>query len=173
MKAVIIYQGKYGSTAQYAQWLAESLGLPLINSIAANTTTARHQDCLILGSSVYAGKRSLHRWPKQNLTWLADKKIFFFIVCGTTADNEQQQAAMIRYNIDPLIKANCDFTFLPGRLMPDRLNWTDRLMIKMGAWLESDREKKAAMGKGFDRVARKELDGLISKVGKAMTKKPL
>ena len=29
MKGIIIYKGKYGATAQYAQWLGEELNFPV------------------------------------------------------------------------------------------------------------------------------------------------
>ena len=31
MKAIVIYKGKYGSTAQYAEWIAEALYLPVLD----------------------------------------------------------------------------------------------------------------------------------------------
>jgi len=164
MKASIIYQGKYGSTAQYAQWLAGSTGLPLANASSVRTGFVARYDCLLLGSAVYAGKLALHDWLKHNLTWLAGKKIFLFIVCGTTADRKEQQQTLIDAHVDPLIKSNCEIFFLPGRLIVSKFSWKDRMMIEMAALLESDPEKKAAMIQGYDRMKRRELDQLLLRV---------
>jgi menaquinone-dependent protoporphyrinogen IX oxidase len=172
MNGIIIYQGKYGATEQYAQWLAGSLKLPLLKAELATPNVLANYDLIILGSSVYVGKFVINPWLQRNLTSLTGKKIFFFIVCGTTADNQTQQHALIKNNVDPLISNNCDVFFLPGRVIVSKLSWKDWFILKMGAMAEKDPKKKAVMNKGFDGMNQKHLNGLIVGVNSILKQEP-
>ncbi|MGZ3873827.1 MAG: flavodoxin domain-containing protein [Mucilaginibacter sp.] len=161
MNGIIIYQGKYGATEQYAKWLAESVRLPLLNIDAAIPVALENYDFVLLGSSVYVGKFTIRHWLRQNLTRLAGKKIFFFIVCGTPGDDKAQQDLIIKNNVDPVIRNTCKLFFLPGRVIVSKLSWKDWFLLKMGAMLEKNPQKKAAMNRGYDRVDKKYLADLV------------
>ena len=164
MNGIIIYQGKYGATEQYAKWLAESLDLPKLKATDAASPVLTKQDFIILGSSIYIGKLVLQRWLKQNSSLLAGKKIFLFVVCGTTAEDSIQQQAVIKNNVEEELAKNCEFFFLPGRVIVSRLTWKDRFMLKIGAMLEKDPKKKAVMNKGFDGMDQKHLSSLMKSI---------
>ncbi len=164
MNGIIIYQGKYGATEQYARWLSESLRIPMLSAKAARQSIIADYDVVILGSSVYVGRLLIHRWLKRNLTLLKNKKLFLFIVCGTTSDNPSQQQAIINNNVDPAIRDNCEIFFLQGRCVVSKLSWIDRFILKMGAMREKNPEKKANMTKGFDGVDKKNLKDLTERL---------
>lgn len=169
MKGTIIYRGKYGATEQYAQWLSVALKLPMSTSEAVTPGLLANNDYIVLGSSVYAGKLVISSWLKANQVQLAGKKIFLFIVCGTTADNVYLQQVVVANNIELEIRNNCEFFFVPGRVIVSGLNWKDRFVLKMGAMMQKDPEKKAAMLRGFDRMDKKHLNGLIKRIGNYRT----
>lgn len=169
MNGIIIYQGKYGATEQYAKWLAESVRLPLLNIDNAAPVALEDYDLVILGSSVYVGKFTIRHWLRQNLTRLAGKKNFFFVVCGTPGDEKAQQDFLIKNNVDTVIRNSCEFFFLPGRVIVSKLSWKDWFILKMGAMLEKSPQKKAAMSRGYDMVDKKYLADLV-KVLKAEQK---
>jgi menaquinone-dependent protoporphyrinogen IX oxidase len=77
MSAVIIYQGKYGATQQYASWLGESLKMEVKNTASINGEALKTYKVLLLGSSVYIGKLQIKQWLKDNQAFIRDKKIFF------------------------------------------------------------------------------------------------
>jgi|SRR5579872_7425630 len=161
MKGIIIYQGKYGATQQYAQWLSDSLRLSFIEASAVTSVQLADHDLVILGSSVYVGKLVIAKWLKRNIDTLARKKILLFIVCGTPAGDKREQNKIIENNLDPPIRNIADVFFLPGRCVVSKLSWMDRLLIEMGAMMQKDPVKKASMKQGFDRMDRKSLDSLI------------
>ncbi|MCR8559642.1 flavodoxin domain-containing protein [Mucilaginibacter sp. BJC16-A38] len=161
MKGIIIYQGKYGATEQYAQWLGSSLHLSSLKVKDATADALAGYDLVIVGSSVYVGKLVIRKWLRQNLGLLASKKLILFIVCGTTAEDKIQQQQLVHNNLDPLIRKSTKVFFLPGRCIVAKLSLIDRLVLKMGAMLEKDPRKKAVMNNGFDGIDQKCLDNLI------------
>lgn len=167
MKGIIIYQGRYGATAQYARWLADALRLPMFGAEEATPALLAGYDLVILGSSVYVGKLLIAKWLDRNAGLLAEKKVLLFVVCGTTADDPVLQRALITSNLGRAISRSVTTFFLPGRCIVAKLSWKDRLVLNMGAWLEKDPQKKAVMKQGFDRLDRQNLAALIAAVKEA------
>lgn len=162
MKGVIIYQGRYGATAQYARWLAESLGFPVLPAENVTPPILASYDLVVAGSSVYVGRLLLAKWLDRQAAELAGKKVLLFVVCGTTADDPEQQRQLISYNIGPALRKAIKLFFLPGRCDISKLSWKDQIILKMGAWLQKDPQKKALMNQGFDRMDQKYLAPLIA-----------
>lgn len=160
MKGIIVHKGKYGTTALYARWLSESLGLPVLSMEEASPAALDGYDLVILGSSVYIGSLLIAKWLDQNAGLLADKKVLLFIVCGTTAEDHIQQQELINRNLGQALRKSIQAFFLPGRCVISGLSWKDRLMLKIGAWLEKDPKKKALMKAGFDNMSRQNLEGI-------------
>jgi menaquinone-dependent protoporphyrinogen IX oxidase len=77
MNGVIIYQGKYGATQQYAEWLGTELHLTVISSNKINGEALDKFQYLLIGTSVYIGRLQIEKWMKKNLLFLIGKKIFF------------------------------------------------------------------------------------------------
>lgn len=165
MKGIIIYAGKYGATAQYAQWLANTLKLPVLPAEKANASDIAGCNLVILGSSVYIGKLVIRRWLRENDAALRGKRLLLFIVCGSSVDDKKAQDKIIQNNLNELVSRAAKAFFLPGRCIVSNLNWKDRLLLRFGAMLAKDPAQKAGMRSGFDRMDRKALDGLISEVG--------
>lgn len=164
MKGIIIYAGKYGATDQYAQWLAEALKLPRLRAENATAAILSSYDVVILGSSVYIGKLYLRKWLILHLSDLADKKVFLFIVCGSTDENQAEQRKLIETNLTPSFQRSAQVFFLPGRCVIDKLSWLDRIGLKLGAMMAKDPKQKANMNSGFDRMDRTALDQVIKAI---------
>src|SRR5947208_2624101 len=98
MKGVIIYNGKYGTTQQYATWLGEQLQLPILKADDSNSHQLRLFDFVVVAGSVYIGKWLMRDWVKQNAEILKQKKLFFLIVCGTPASMGAKQAEIANTN---------------------------------------------------------------------------
>ena len=55
MKPVVVYQSKYCSTKQYAQWLAEALSCRLYEAEKMSAENLAEYDTVIYGGGIYAG----------------------------------------------------------------------------------------------------------------------
>lgn len=169
MNGIIVYQSRYGATAQYAEWLGEDLGLPFINIKNITPDMIACTELIVAGSSVYAGKLLIAGWLEENALLLAEKKVLLYIVCGTTADDPLLQQRLINNNFGHTLNKFDGMFFLPGRCFPAALSWKDRMLLKIGAWREDDPQKKKLMKEGFDRMERQNLNELGNKTREFMS----
>ena len=98
MKGIIIYQGRYGATRQYAEWLQEALKIPAFPAENVPNDLPQY-DFLLIGSSVYIGKLEIRHWFKKNSAVIGSKKIFFFLVSGTPQHETEKLEAYLRSGI--------------------------------------------------------------------------
>ena len=52
MNGIILYQSKYGSAEKYADWLAEELGFPCMETKKAHVSEIINCDTVILGGGI-------------------------------------------------------------------------------------------------------------------------
>lgn len=168
MKGVVIYKGKYGATRQYAQWVGEELNFPVLKTSEAEQQQIKDADLVILGTSVYIGKLQVAKWLKENLTILANKKLFLFLVAGTPPDQKQKLDAYIQGGVPEEIRGRCEIVYLPGRLTINKLSWPDRFMLKMGARLTKDPNDRKTMLTDYDLVKKEKITPLIQKVNELL-----
>lgn len=163
MKGIIIYKGKYGATLQYADWLADALALPVFPAGDESLSAFALADYVIMGSSIYIGKLQLREWILNNQALLLDKRLFFFLVSGTPVNERAKLEQFIERNIPTLIRQRCFFYFLPGRLIFKNLSWTDRLLLRIGAWLAKKKGETITTA-DYDDVRKEHLQNLLGKV---------
>ncbi|RYG49023.1 MAG: hypothetical protein EOO01_12890, partial [Chitinophagaceae bacterium] len=90
MKNLILYEGKYGATRQYAKWLSEDVQLPVFPSSAYDANGLEASGLLVLGSSVYIGKLQISKWVHQYRHLLSGRKLILFVVSGTPLDEKEK-----------------------------------------------------------------------------------
>ncbi|HEY9000740.1 MAG TPA: flavodoxin domain-containing protein [Mucilaginibacter sp.] len=163
MKGIVIYKGKYGSTEQYAKWIAEALYLPVLDIDKQIGDSLEEYDMLIIGSPVYFGNLLLKHWLLKNESLLLTKSIKLFVVCGS-AEDKRAQDNIIRQNIHGDLARHCEVHFLPGRVDMSKLSWFHRFMIKAAALRQKDRQIRYMMTRGYDAVKREHVNPLIKSV---------
>jgi menaquinone-dependent protoporphyrinogen IX oxidase len=166
MKAVIIHSGKYGSTKQYALWLGHELGVPVRSANIINYEQLDPYDTLLIGTSVYIGKLQIRKWMKENLEYIRNKKIILFQVAGSPPEDKVKRHVYNVASIPAEIIGNCEFFYLPGRLIMNKLSWKDRFMLKMGARLAKDPSDKKIMLTDYDHVKKENLAELVLEIKK-------
>lgn len=166
MQGIIIYKGKYGATQQYAEWLGEELKLSVTPESNINGEALKKYDFLVIGTSVYIGKLQIESWLRKNLSLLEHKKIFFFQVAATPIEHLGKRQAYNTAGIPTELQHNCEFYYLPGKMIMENLSWKDRIMLKMGAMLAKSPAEKKTMLTDYNNVAKshmKELEETIKK----------
>ncbi|HZX58576.1 MAG TPA: flavodoxin domain-containing protein [Mucilaginibacter sp.] len=161
MKGIVIYKGKYGATAQYAGWVAEALHLPVIDINQQNAIDIMGYDYVIVGSPVYMGKLLIRDWLTKNEEMFLNKKLFLFVVSSTSPDDKSRQETVLKGNLSEKLADATTVFFLRGRVVINKLSWTDKLIVWFGAMREKDPQKKALMRRGFDAVKRENINPLI------------
>jgi len=163
MKGIIVYKGKYGATLQYADWLGDALHLPVFPAGDESAAAFHAADYVIMGSSIYIGKLRLHEWLLKNEVLLLDKKLIFFMVCGTPLKERDKLEGFIKNNVPLLIRQRCSFYFLPGRLVFNNLTRADRLLLRIGAWMGKKTGAPAVIT-DYDNVKMEHLQPIINEV---------
>ena len=164
MNGVIIYQGKYGATEQYANWCGEELNLLVKKTADLSREQLNKFDFLILGTSVYVGKLQVRKWLKENYDNIKGKKIFLFQVAATPTDEIKKREVYNTKNISPDILQDCEPFYLPGRLVMEKLSWLDRFVLKLGARMTKDKKAKDSMLTDYNAVKKEEIGGIIKAV---------
>ena len=157
MKGLVIYKGKYGATKQYAIWIGQELQLTVASADRFPIDELPKYDYIILGSSVYTGKLEIKDWLKKNFQVLQNKKIFFFQVAGSPAEQIEKRESYNKASLSPTILGNIQFYYLPGRMLMRNLSGWDRFVLKMGAKLTKDPVEKKTMLTDFDHVKKEKV----------------
>lgn len=139
---VVVYESRYGATRQYAEWIKQELGIPLVSPERLDEHVLSLCDFLVVGAPVYLGKMLVADWLKDNQINLREKRLFLFIVCTHYADVEKQQT-MIKENVPEGILASCETFFVPGRVVVGNLSAEDALALGLGENTDRDRASLA------------------------------
>ncbi|MDO6429510.1 flavodoxin domain-containing protein [Flavitalea sp. BT771] len=161
-KGAVIFSSRYGSTRQYAEWIGQQLQIPVMDVDELYPAALEGFDYLVLGTPVYIGKMLIKGWLHRHLAKLQTKQLMLFVVCGTSSSERQKQEQIVRDNVPEDLIPMENIFFLSGRLTIRELSWKDRLMLKMGARLEKDPQKKAAMLHDIDGVKRENITGVVN-----------
>ncbi|MBD0255717.1 MAG: hypothetical protein ICV83_08355 [Cytophagales bacterium] len=165
MKGLILYQGKYGATLQYAEWLAEALHLPVRTADQVTEQALAEAEYLLLGTSVYLGKFTLRDWLQKHATALSGKKLFLFVVSGLPAGDAARQAEYLADNVPAVIRPQLEVHYLPGRLRYGKLSWPDKLRCRIGALLTRDPQMQASLRTEYNGVKKEHLLPLLEAAG--------
>lgn len=159
-RGAILYQGKYGSTRQYAEWIGEATGLPVFN-LAKETPDLDRYDFLILGSAVYVGRMKISQWLAAHWEAIKDKPVLLFSVSGTAPEHPGIED-ILTASLTPLMLDKLDYQPLRGRLRLEELSWLMRFLLKLGARIEKDEEARQRMRTGFDFVKRENIRPILA-----------
>ena len=80
-KVLIIYFSKYGTTKEYAEWIAKELNGDIFSINNFKDTILNNYDTIIIGSGLYAGKIKGMDILLKNYELLKNKKLILF-TCG-------------------------------------------------------------------------------------------
>ncbi|OGG47408.1 hypothetical protein A3D66_01440 [Candidatus Kaiserbacteria bacterium RIFCSPHIGHO2_02_FULL_50_9] len=82
-RTVVLYQSKYGSTKQYAEWLGESLGAPVFSIDGFSPEKLVRYDLVIVGGWIRIGKITCADFIAENWNLLKDKQVVVYSVSAT------------------------------------------------------------------------------------------
>ncbi len=147
MNGAVFYTTKYGSTAEYADWIGEATGLPVWNVQTADIDPDEY-DFLILATPVIYYKLLITDWVQRNLSKLDGKPIIMVTVSGASAGSKLD--AWVGGSLPAEFVANATHVALRGRQIPGELTWYDRAMLIIAAWKNPDPVASEEELKGFD-----------------------
>ena len=127
---VVIYKTKYGSTKQYAQWLAQDLDADLFENSDFSPTKFEDYDNIIYGGSLYAVGILGISLIKKNFDKIKNKNVVVFSV-GASPAHETAMNDVRNRNFTEEMKQKVKYFHLRGAFDFNKLNWTHKLMMWM------------------------------------------
>ena len=148
MKAIVIYKSKYGSTKQYAEWIAERLGCDAKDTKNVKVDELMNYDKIIYGGGLYAEIIAGVSLITKNIDKLNDKKIAVFSTGITPLDCRDYYDKMVmekNFKGDMASKVRV-FNFL-GKMVMSELSVVHRTALKTLKKIMSSKENPSEMEK--------------------------
>ncbi|MFC2099327.1 flavodoxin domain-containing protein [Candidatus Bipolaricaulota bacterium] len=161
MRGAVFYSSRYGSTAQYAQWIAEATSLPVYDLDKTKATLAEF-DFLVLGSPVIYHKVMFHRWVKRNLKDMLGRPTVFFSVSGAGAGPKLD--SWMADSLPPAFLSHVAHVALRGRQDPGELTRYDRIMLIIGGLKNPDRQAAKEEIHGFDFMDKNSIRPIVERI---------
>lgn len=159
MNGAILYATKYGSTAEYAGWIAQATGLPVFD-VRKQAVDPSAYDFLILATPVIYYKLLITDWVQRNLSTLDGKPIIMVTVSG--APPGPKLDAWVGDSLPPDFVSKVTHVALRGRQRPGELSWYDRAMLIIAAWKNPDPVASEEELKGFDYMDKESIAPIVA-----------
>jgi len=162
MNGAIFYASKYGSTAEYANWIGEATGLPVFDIKQAKTNPSKY-DFLVLGAPIIYYKLLNRKWIKANWPIIKNKPIIFFTVSGAPG-GDKLNGWIANSNLPKNMISKMKHVALRGRQIPKELTWFDRIMLKIAAMRNPDPVVSKEEREGFDYMDKSSIEPIIKMI---------
>ena len=131
-KILVAYTSKYGSTKQYAQWIAEALDAALAEGGALKPIDLMGYDVVIYGGGLYAGGIAGVRLVTQPPPKKTLKKTKFVVFTVGLADPETTDySGIIQKAFTPEQREKISLFHLRGGVDYSRLGNADKILMHM------------------------------------------
>lgn len=162
MKGIIVYKSVYGSSRQYAQWLAEDTGFPARDVGTVTPEDLGAVDVVVTGCGVMAYRPTIARWIDRHADVLRGKRLFAYTTSGSDKNDPR-----LREGFAAALGSLAErFTYVPvgGRLNATGLRPFHRLMLRLGLRIRSDLARRAGSAGGVDNVDRADVAPLLDAI---------
>jgi len=128
-KVAVVYKSKYGSTREYAQWIAEETEGDLFEATTVRGKDLERYDTIVYGGGMYAVGIMGIKLLRNNYENLKDKKIIVFSV-GLAMESPEAMEHIKEKNFTEEMRENVELFMLRGAFDLDQLNIGDKMMMK-------------------------------------------
>ena len=161
----IIYYSTYGSTKQYAEWIAEETGFALIDQTEGDIPWDEF-DTVVIGSPTLKMEPFLKKWIVDSWGNMKDKRVLLFSTSGAPPSNPALREGFAAA-FPPEIAGKIEYFPFHGKMIWDELKPLHRLLMRIGKMIEKDPARKAEMLVDVNGVDRSFIAPLVERVGAA------
>lgn len=129
MKLLILYKTKYGSTEQYAKWIAEEVDADISDIESFNINSLDNYEAIIIGSPTYMGQIQMKDFLEQNWEVLKNKNIYLFNVGMFPWEHPDSKKSFEM--IPEHIRDKIGFSKIPGKLDTSKLSLSEKLIARL------------------------------------------
>jgi len=131
MDGLVVWQSKYGSTADYGRWIAAQLGFDAGAIDAVDVARIERARIVVVGGAVYGGKLPVAAWVGKNWPALAPRGPHLFVVSGMLGNDPAKLGKVMERAFPAGLRAALAPFSLPGRLDRMACDANDRAMLDM------------------------------------------
>ena len=131
MNTVVLYQSRYGSTKQYAEWIAEELGADIYPADSFPAEKFARYDTVIFGAPVFGGAVLGVAGIENNLAVLQNKRLIIFTVGLTSPEAEESLSNLAAKNFSAALQKHAKFFHLRGALEYRKLSFGHKILLRM------------------------------------------
>ncbi|MBR5809039.1 MAG: flavodoxin [Clostridia bacterium] len=148
MKSIVLYRSKYGSTKNYAHWIAQELSCEVQDAKGFDPDKLSDYDTIIYGGGLYAEIISGVSLITKNIDKLSGKKLIVFTT-GITPTNlrEYYDDLVMKKNFKGDTKGKVKIFNFPGKMVMNELSLVHRTAIASLKKIMSKKENPTDMEK--------------------------
>jgi menaquinone-dependent protoporphyrinogen IX oxidase len=150
-RVLIVYQTKYGSTRQYAEWLHKDILSDLVRADKADKTEFSRYDVIVFGSYIRMGQIGIAPLIVETRDALKGKKVILFTTSGTPPSHPNI-LRMYLSNLPEEIRKGIKYFPLRGKMLSKDLGFFDKFLVAVGRIMERDESLRIVMAEDFDGV---------------------
>lgn len=162
-RVLIIYQSKYGSTRQYAQWIHRDIPSDIVDVGKGDVIEFSKYDVIVFGSSVRMGRIVIAPFIVENWSKIKDKKVVLFTTSGIPPGHPSIGKIFSNNFMEEIRKEIKYFPFR-GRISSKDLSCFDKFLVAVGRMMEKDESLRNLMTDDFDEVKPENLIPLLEKI---------
>ena len=148
MKNIVIYKSKYGSTKQYAKWIAEELECECFDAKEVKAEDLVKYDTIVYGGGLYAEIINGVHLITKNFELLKDKKVAIFTTGITPLDcREYYDNEVFEKNFKNGLPENVKIFNYLGKMILSELTLVHRTALKTLKKIMSGKENPTEMEK--------------------------
>lgn len=133
-KIIVVYASKYGSTKQYAQWIASGLSCEAKEWKTVLPSDLNNYDTVIFGGGIYAGGINGIAFLTKNFHLIREKNIILF-TCGLADPQEEKNRSHIQASLakllTPEMQSQIRCFFFRGAIDYSKLTFIHKAMMAM------------------------------------------
>ncbi len=159
MNGIVIYRSSYGSTKQYAEWIAEEAGFSTYDS-RDRAIPWDEAETIVIGCPIIANKPFLAGWLEKNWDRMKDKNVVLFTTSGADPAHAPVQE-WIEASISEAMRSAMAVFPLAGRFRFADMNGLHKAMLRIGAILFRSDDIKNQIKNPVDGVSKESLSELL------------
>lgn len=148
MNTIVLYRSKYGSTKNYAHWIAKELSCEAIDAKGIDIDALMDYDTIIYGGGLYAEIIAGVSLITKNIDRLSGKKLIVFTTGITPLDCREYYDGMVmeknfKNGTEGMVKV---FNY-PGKMVMNELSLVHKTALKSLKKIMSKKENPTEMEK--------------------------
>ncbi len=169
-RVLILYQSKYGSTKQYAEWIHKEIPSRMADTNNCNAPEFTKYDLIVFGGYVRTGRIVIAPMIVENWNVIKGKQVVLFTTSGTPPEHPNIRK-IYNANLPQEIRQGIKYFPLRGRMLHKDLSSYDESLVAVGRMMEKDETLKRFMTEDFDEVKQENIYPILEYIRAQLTGK--